>query len=262
MEFLSIGSSSKGNCSCIRYGNEAILIDAGAPFKTMEETMNKAGWHHLHIHALFLTHEHSDHIKGAWAFTKNIPCPVYGTRGTLIEVLKKQAVQEDTVLHEISQKPAALGSFQITPFHTPHDSADSLGYIIEAGNKKIGVCTDLGTTTPEVESNLAGCDFILLESNYDEAMLAIGRYPASLKRRISSKTGHLSNDQSARLVETLIQKGSSHFMLAHLSQENNLPDLARQTVQSHLTQKKMLCGREYTLSVAPVVNSGGNALEV
>lgn len=252
MKFFSLCSSSKGNCSYITYQNQAIFIDMGAKVNSLRQFLLQSEREREEIQGLFLTHEHSDHIKGLHYFTKDISCPVYGTYGTLSEVLKKKCVHTSTVLHEIDKKKASLGDFSVTPFHTPHDSEDSLGYIVEAGAKKIGICTDLGTCTPVVKESLIGCDFIFLEANYDEAMLAVGSYPASLKRRIASDHGHLSNNQAAIQIAEFIKEGTQHFMLGHLSEENNLPELAWQTVTSYLSEQGMKIDRDYTLAIAPV----------
>lgn len=256
MKLYSLCSSSKGNCTYIGDGKTGILIDAGFGIRNYRNSMRLAGLDPDGIKAIFLTHEHSDHISGLKNITSNYDVPVYGSRGTLEQVLIKEAVCSKTKLYEINHCVAEIEDFQVQAFHTPHDSAESLGYSVFAGYKKISVCTDIGTVTDEVSENLLGSTYILLESNYDKEMLVTGSYPYFLKERVSSDSGHLSNDDCAELMGKLIENGTEHFMLGHLSIENNMPQLALQTSVGHMACRGMKVQKDFTVEIAPERNKG------
>lgn len=256
MKLYSLCSSSKGNCTYIGDGKTGILVDAGLGIRNYINSLSLAGIDPKGVQAIFVTHEHSDHISGLKKIAERFSLPVYGSRGTLLEILKKNAVGEDTVLYEINKKAAAIGDFEVAAFHTPHDSAESLGYTVTDGRKKVSVCTDLGHVTEEVHQALLGSSFVLLESNYDEKMLFMGKYPYFLKERIASNNGHLSNEACSRQLQCLIESGVEHFLLGHLSEENNLPDLALQHSVAHLTMLGLQISSDYTLDIAPRRNIG------
>lgn len=256
MKLYSLCSSSKGNCTYIGEGNTGILIDAGFGIRNYANSMALAGLDPGSVQAVFVTHEHSDHISGLRKLCEKYRLPVYGSKGTLLEVLHKDAVCADTKLYEINRRSVQVGDLDVSAFHTPHDSAESLGYTIRCGSKKICICTDLGHITPEVDQELVGSDFVLLESNYDQDMLFQGSYPPFLKERIASLQGHLSNGDCAKQLARLICSGTSHFLLGHLSKENNRPQLALQSAVTYLTGQGMLLEQDYRLSVAPERNIG------
>lgn len=256
MVLYSLCSSSKGNCTYIGTESSGILIDAGMGIRNYRQSMQMAGLNPDGLRAIFVTHEHSDHISGLRRLTECFDVPVYGSKGTLLELLRKEAVSPKTKLYEINRKTACVGGFAVQAFHISHDCAEGLGYTIDVHGYRLGVCTDLGFVSEEVHDQLCSCNFVLLESNYDQQMLADGRYPAMLKRRIASRSGHLSNQHCAEQLERLVGSGVEHFMLGHLSKENNRPQLALELSVAYLEEHGMHLERDYTLSVAPERNPG------
>jgi phosphoribosyl 1,2-cyclic phosphodiesterase len=258
----SLCSSSKGNCTYVGNRNSGILIDAGVGIRNFALFMKLAGIDPQAVKAIFITHEHSDHIKGLKKLTQKLGVPVIGSTETLKQLLIKDCVDKSTELYEIHKKTVQVCGLQVSCFNTSHDSVHSLGYtIFTPNNKKISICTDLGFVSGEVSDSLVGSDFVLLESNYDEAMLQNGIYPWFLKQRISGEKGHLSNDDCSNEIMRLVENGTKHFLLGHLSEENNRPDIAFSHTVSKLMLKNMVLNTDFTLDIAPK-NSVGKVLEV
>ncbi len=256
MKIYSLCSSSKGNCTYIENGREAVLIDAGFGIRNLLRSLALAGLSERNIRAVFITHEHTDHISGLKQITERWEVPVYGSRGTLQALLDRDAVGARTRLHEIDRRVAVVGDLVVTAFHKPHDCADGLGFCVSSGKQTAAVCTDLGEVTEEVRAALRSVDFLLLESNYDPTMLRMCRYPDIIKDRIASSFGHLSNDAAATLLAELIPTGAKTFLLGHLSEQSNLPELALQNAICLLQEKGYQFGKDYELDVAPVRNPG------
>ena len=214
-EFISLYSGSSGNSSVVRCGERYLIIDMGKGVRTTSAALKALDLNISDCAGILVTHEHSDHVKGLSTFLKKNPLPVYGAAATLDFL-------ED------------IGCFGVQSFPTSHD-VPCVGYRIHTpDDKTMTIATDLGVLTPPVHEALSGCDLVALESNYDLHMLRSGPYPYYLRSRIESQRGHLSNDEcSAKLLE-LIQEGCEKFALCHLSQENNTPQLALQTVFSTL----------------------------
>lgn len=215
-------SSSEGNCSLVMNGRRLALIDAGISAKTIFEKIKELGFEPQNIEGLFITHEHSDHCKGIGVLRKRLPdMPVYASAGTA----EKLGLSDARCVYE--GECISCAGLDFVSFSTPHDAAESFGYVIfEGGEKRIGYCTDAGYVTSEIRESLSGCKIVVLESNYDENMLMLGSYPYELKRRIKSKKGHLSNEECDLFIEELTKSGTEKIILAHLSCENNLPELA------------------------------------
>ncbi len=228
--FCPLFSGSSGNCSLLSYQNTSVLIDAGVSCKRISEALQSRGSGLEQIQGILLTHEHSDHIQGLAIITKRYSIPIYASPEVLDYLEQNRLVAPGSELVEVSG-PFQLGEeMMIFPFDTPHDSIHSLGFRIMLSNGlTVGIATDLGFVSPVVWENLQGCDLVALESNYDESMLACSSYPYYLKRRIKSSTGHLSNHECADYLTRLAKSGTRNFVLTHLSQENNLPELAYQT---------------------------------
>lgn len=213
------------------------------------------------IQAIFITHEHSDHIKGLRVFASRFHIPVYSSRGTLTALLEMGCLKGDFPVEEITPNGIECAGMLIQPFRTPHDSAESVGYrVFTADGRSAAVSTDLGYMTDTVRSALFGSDLIAIESNHDVGMLRNGPYPYSLKRRILSQTGHLSNLACADELYHFAEQGTTRFVLAHLSAENNTPELAYQTSVCSLALCGMKEGADYTLHVAPRENSMGKTI--
>lgn len=251
-------SSSKGNCTFIGDKENGILIDAGIGPRNFTSLMRLRDISPSAVKGIFITHEHSDHISGLKKLTSVLKdVPVFGTRETLEKILLKNAVGESVDLYEINKRKKHAAGFEISAFDTPHDSAHSVGYTVLLENgRKVCVCTDLGNVTDEAAKNLDGSDFVLLESNYDELMLLNGDYPEYLKYRIHGNTGHLSNDLASREIKRLIDGGTKKFLLGHLSEENNRPELAMSCCVTYLSDFGMVLGSDYSVSVAPKKSIG------
>lgn len=254
--FYNLCSSSSGNSTYLGSLNSGILFDAGIGIRNFAKSLHCAGLPPSAVKAVFVTHEHSDHIKGLDVISMRHNLPVYGSEGTIHSLLEHGQLCGQQEIHIIDQ-PTEVEGYFVTPFHTSHDSQESLGFRVETPtHEKIGICTDLGIVSDEVINALMGCDFVMLESNYDESMLMYGSYPFFLKRRISSPKGHLSNEQCAETIERLIEGNTRRFALAHLSEQNNRPEVAFAHSKNYLTQKDMLLGRDYLIDVLAKVNDG------
>lgn len=256
MIIYPICSSSKGNSIYVANEKGAVLIDAGASFKYICKSLNLAGFAQNSIKAIFITHEHTDHVSGLYSVTKNLNVPVFSSKPTLKKLIVKKCIFSGTRLFEINMKTANISGLRVSAFRVPHDSVDGLRYIIKCGNKKISICTDVGCVNLGLKDMFRDSDFVFLESNYDEDMLKSGSYPVTTKKRILSKYGHLSNVEASGFINELIDCGVKRFMLGHLSQNNNTPQIALKTVISYLTKQNKTYIKDYELVVAPAKNNG------
>ncbi len=233
-------SSSSGNMFHIASCNANILIDVGVSYKAINEGLKSIGLTLDDIDAIFITHEHSDHIKGLPLLCrKNTDKPIYAvgkTANYIIETLTQKNIMCN-ILPIKYDTPIKIKDMEIYAFETSHDAIMPCGYRIKTEDKTLTIATDLGYVSNEVYSNLADSDFTILESNYDNTMLEFGKYPYLLKRRIKGQQGHLSNDICGQTIAKLASEGHSRFLLAHLSENNNTQELALQTVESILTEK-------------------------
>lgn len=254
----SLCSSSKGNATYIGTKEHGILIDAGLSCRRFVTQMNAMSIDPKAAQAVFITHEHIDHVKGLFQIVKNFRIPVYGSRPTLEALIKKDQIPSGAVLHEIKTQSAEYAGLSVRSFSIPHDAAGPLGYKITLSDgKTMCSCTDLGYITDEVYDNLTGSDFILLESNYDPGMLSNGPYPYYLKERIRSERGHLSNDACAQTLAALFAEGTTNFLLGHLSENNNRPEFAYHTALSALNKAGAQIEEDYHLYIAGPQNRGG-----
>lgn len=243
-------SSSKGNCTYISNGGDGILIDCGVSFLQLNKAFELNGLPLSSVKAVFITHEHSDHIKGLGLFTKKTGVPVYSQSLTLDSLYDKGCLNSN--VNDMPEK-AYIGDMCVSSFNTSHDAACPCGYRITFPDKKsCCVCTDLGYVSLEVRNALKGSTAVLLESNYDEKMLRNGPYPVYLKERIRSEIGHLSNTESAEFAAELVKSGTTRLILGHLSQENNTPDLAEYAVECAIAENGFQRNKDYILSVATV----------
>lgn len=219
-----LASGSRGNSLFVSCGDFNFLVDAGLSGVEIERRLNSAGLEPETLQALVITHEHSDHVKGAGILSRRYNIPVYITRKTW---------QASTSLGKISDlrffecgTVFKLGQADITPFSTSHDACDSTGLAVEYGEFKLGIATDLGIVTSLVKEHLKNSHALYLESNHDPDMLINGPYPWNLKQRIKGRTGHLSNKDARNLIKDLKSDQLKHVILAHLSEENNTPERA------------------------------------
>lgn len=249
-------SSSKGNSYYIGNEKHGILIDCGASFSQIKTAMNLCGYDINSVEAVFITHEHSDHIKGLSVLQKNLKVPIYASTLTLDALIKDKKVYSCDELYSVDEEKMCVAGMEVKAFRTSHDAADSVGYnIFTEDERKISVCTDLGFVTSEVDTAISGSDLCVLEANYDEKMLKNNPlYPPYLKKRIASNCGHLSNTDSAKQARKLIENGTTRLILGHLSQNNNLPQIAMKCVLESLSDFTL--GKDYILDVAPVATTG------
>lgn len=237
LEFYTLFSGSSGNCEFIRCGEDAILVDAGKSAKAIETALGKLGSSLCHIKAIFVTHEHSDHVSALAVIGRKYGIPVHILRQTALEMKELPC---SCVIHD-GLFSVGVGQIRIDAFYTPHDSACSVGYTICCGGRRFGIATDMGVIARNVVEALAGCDCAMIESNYDEDMLANGPYPACLKARIASARGHLSNKNGALLAAILAHAGTERIVLGHLSAENNDPDIALREAQGEMARRGLCC---------------------
>ncbi len=234
MRFTSIASGSSGNCTYIGSDNTHILIDAGTSKKKIEEGLNALDLTLSDINAIFVTHEHVDHIAALHTILKKHQIPIYATNGTIAGIRnsdKKCEMVNSEFIPISVDRMISVGDMMINPMTISHDALEPCGYRIYIGDKKIGVATDLGCYTDYTVECLKDCDALLLEANHDVRMLQAGPYPYQLKRRILGDMGHLSNEKSGELLCKLLNDKLQGIFLGHLSKENNLPELAFETVR-------------------------------
>ena len=238
--FYSLSSSSSGNCLLVSSDNCNILIDVGISMKKINTELEKINLSLNDINAILITHEHIDHCKSISIINKKYSIPIYANKDTWYALNNiYDNINEDSKNYIIDNTPFSIGDLQIKAFSTSHDCANSCGYAVFKGDKKISIATDMGYVSDDVFEAISDSDFTFLESNYETSMLESGNYPYSLKKRISSNIGHLSNSQCSNAIAKLYKTNSNNFMLGHLSRENNFPDLAIKTVYSTLQEEKI-----------------------
>lgn len=255
-KLVPLFSGSQGNSYYIASGGKGILIDVGRSAKQMTAALNDNDIDISTIQAIFITHEHIDHAKGVRVFANKYSIPVFSTLGTQQAMRRLKLVDEKTNCQLIQSGGVDLDTMHVDSFPISHDCAEGCGYKVTMNDVKFALATDLGYLSEEVENALTGCDAVVIESNHDVRMLQMGPYPYHLKRRIMSDIGHLSNSVCAELLPELVRKGTKRFILAHLSRENNMPEIAYQESLNELAAQGMELNSDFTLSVAPVVTDG------
>lgn len=245
MEVHVLASGSTGNAVYINMDGRQFLVDAGISARRIEKGLKEIGSHPSELDAVFVTHEHTDHISGLPVLLKRFGIPAYSRAATWQHISFTGDLPAGCV--RLLNGGLAFGSVQVASFDILHDAADPCGFTFSCQDKKLAYATDLGIFTSTVVQALAGADAIILESNHDPEMLEQGPYPSFLKRRIRGRLGHLSNFDAAGLLGCVLRKASTRVFLAHLSQENNCPDLAHQTVREMLTRRGIKVDREVIL---------------
>jgi phosphoribosyl 1,2-cyclic phosphodiesterase len=248
MKVSVLASGSSGNSILVSGNKTSILIDAGLSGKEINNRLNQVGIHGDELNAILVTHEHSDHIKGVGVLSRRYGLPIYanqltweGAEGCLGKI------QEENC--RIFKNDFMVGELEISPFSISHDAADPVGYIISCGGVRVGIATDMGYVKPEAKQALMGLDLLIIEANHDLEMLMNGSYPWPLKKRINGDRGHLSNDYTADLLPSLINSNFPRILLAHLSKDNNIPDLAYITVKNSLENHELVIGKDLQLDI-------------
>jgi len=263
----SLNSGSNGNCYYIGNGQEAVLVDAGISCRETEKRMLRLGLSVRTVKAIFISHEHSDHISGVAVLAKKYKLPVYITpltmqRGGL--VLDENIVKSFSAFQTIN-----IGDLQVTAFPKMHDAAHPHSFLIADGTVKIGVFTDIGLACEHVTCYFNQCHAAFLEANYDDEMLDKGNYPIHLKRRISGGQGHLSNKQALELFTVHRSPFLGHLLLSHLSKNNNDPKLVQELFDAHAGETKIIVASRYHESAVYKIdgtsvpgNSGAKAVNI
>lgn len=254
MRMASIASGSSGNCIYIGSENTHILVDAGISNKRIQQGLNEIGLKGDDLDGIFITHEHSDHIKGLGVLCRKFHIPVYATQETLEEIgaMKSLGGFDGELLNPICPDgDFSLGDLSVRPFKIDHDAVNPVAYKVRCGGKSVAVATDFGHFDQYIIDNLQGLDALLLESNHDVRMLETGPYPYYLKRRILGDFGHLSNENAGRLLNCVLHDRLKKIFLGHLSQENNYEELAYETVKLEINEGSCPYGAsDFSISVA------------
>lgn len=251
LAFAPLFSGSSGNSTLISCGETNILVDAGVSGVRIQRELEKIGVAPSSISAILVTHEHDDHIKGVGILSRKLDVPIYATAGTwegMKHKIGEVALKNQCLLE--TNTDFYFGDLNIMPFATPHDAMESCGYTFEHNGMRFSIATDIGCVKPQWFNHVQGSDAVILESNYDLDMLYAGSYPATLKRRIASRRGHLCNDDAADAAKQLIQSGTKQIFLGHLSKENNFPELAMTCTEQYLISNGIIPGKDVLLSVA------------
>lgn len=238
MRLCSITSGSSGNCIYVGSGATHLLVDVGISGKRTEQGLNSLGITAKDLDGILITHEHADHISGLGVIARKYGIPIYATPGTIDAIVNCSSVGKiDTSLFcEVeADKKLNIKDLTVNPMRISHDAAQPVAYRISYGNKKVGICTDLGVYNDYTVECLKGMDALLIEANHDVKMLQVGPYPYYLKQRILGDRGHLSNENSGRLLSRILHDKLQHIILGHLSKENNLPELAYEAVRMEIT---------------------------
>ena len=255
LAICSFASGSSGNCFLVKTENTSVLVDAGISGKQVENGLGALGLTTADLDAVLITHEHSDHIKGLKIVSSRSCAPVYASRGTFGGIEFSEELSDKRVF--CPGDCFSIGDIDLTPFPVSHDAAEPSGFTFEAGGKKISIVTDTGTVTEDCYCRVKDADILVLESNHDESVLRMGRYPWFLKQRILSDSGHLSNEAAANMVLRILQEEQASgrpqknrlVLLAHLSKENNFPEMALQTMSNILGMGGFSAGGRLRIAV-------------
>jgi len=239
LKFASLGSGSAGNATLVSSLHTTVLLDCGFGVRETTRRLARLDVSPQDISALVITHEHSDHMKGAGAFARKYRCPVFMSHGTYIS---RDYGQIPHIEFVSSGNLFRVGDLDILPVTVPHDAREPLQFIFESSNRRLGVLTDLGSVSEYVIQAYQNCDALFVEANHDSQMLANGPYPPSLKSRVGGQWGHLNNQQTASLLTELNLSGLQHLVVGHISHKNNSIALAKKALSSF---EKLALNTEY-----------------
>lgn len=254
MKFMSLGSGSSGNCYLLQSGDTSILLDAGISTRTLKKHLKDNGISlEEDIDAVFITHDHADHIKAVGSLATDYGKTIHATQlvheGIAINRCLKIKVPALRMLVFEKGTTLEVGNLRVTSFDVPHDSRDCVGYVVEADGVRFCLITDVGHITDTIREQVGLANYLVLEANHDINMLMMGKYSPFLKERISSDKGHLNNEQAAMLLAEYATPQLRHVWLCHLSEENNHPELARKTVETILRQHGIIPGVDFGLDI-------------
>lgn len=227
LRFASLGSGSKGNATLVESGDTCVLIDCGFSTREVEKRLPRLGKTPEDIDAILVTHEHGDHVRGVARLSRKYQVPVWMTAGTYTHCKQREDYPHISVFS--SHQCFDINGLQVHPFPVPHDAREPVQFVFSSGELRLGILTDTGSITPHIKKMLDGLDALLLEGNHDMDMLMNGSYSPSLKKRVSGRTGHLSNTQAAQLLEGIDCSKLQHIVAAHLSEKNNHPNIVIET---------------------------------
>jgi len=250
MIFCPLYSGSSGNSVFVASQNTKVLVDVGMPGKSIESALKHINQNPNDINGIFITHEHSDHIKGAGIISRRYNIPIYANESTWKAMENKIGNIKEHNIKIINNNSLDINDMHIVNYKISHDAAAPIGYAFYSGNKKACIATDLGYFSEVVRDIIKDADVILLESNHDVEMVKFGPYPYPLKRRILSDVGHLSNEACGNAIVEIMNDKQKHIILGHLSKTNNFPDLAYQTVVNILKENYIEIGRDISLNLA------------
>ena len=254
MKFISLGSGSSGNCYLLQSGETSILLDAGISIRSLKKHLKELDISlENDVAAVFVTHDHADHIKAVGSIACECGKTIYATRLVHEGIACNRCLKIDVPANRKAfiekGETLELGNFRITSFDVPHDSRDCVGYVVEADGVRFCLITDVGHVTDTIREQVGLANYLVLESNHDINMLLMGKYSPYLKERISSDQGHLNNEQAATLLAEYATPQLRHVWLCHLSEENNHPVLARKTAEAVLRQHGIIPGVDFDLDV-------------
>lgn len=252
----ALNSGSNGNCYYVGNGSEAVLVDAGLSCRETEKRMDRLGLPMSGVKAVFISHEHSDHIFGLPVLAKKYRLPIYITDRTRMN--SRLPVEPSLLHHFHAFQSIAIGALSVYAFPKFHDAADPHSFVVSSPSARVGIFTDIGNTCRHVVDNFQKCHAVFLESNYDETMLTNGKYPYHLKQRISGGRGHLSNTQAYELFVNYRQPFMTHLFLSHLSRENNSPEIVQQLFDKHTGETNIIVASRY--KETPVYEVKGNGI--
>ena len=251
LKFLSIASGSSGNCYYLGTENYGILLDAGVGIKTIKKTLKENGIGIEQIMAVFITNDHTDHIKSAGCLGEKYGIPIYATERVHAVIENSQYVDEKLFIsRRILEKEVAvyIKELKITAFDIPHDASDCVGYLINCGHHKLVLATDVGHINEKVSEYIRIANHLIVEANYDREMLLQGNYPPFLKERITGGKGHLCNSEIAEFLAANFDLHLKNIWLCHLSKDNNHPELACKTVEMAMRQYGICAGKDVFLT--------------
>lgn len=261
LKICSFFSGSSGNCTYIESENAAILVDAGVSMKKIFEKLSEINRRPDFVKAIFVTHEHSDHILSVGSIARKLSIPVYATKDTWRAMYKSIGKLEKDFIKPVEPgEEIQIEDICITAFKIPHDAADPVGYKFESGGRKFAIATDIGEMNENIFLAISGCSCVLLESNHDVDMLLKGNYPYNLKQRIRGKCGHLSNEEAAITCSRLVSVGTRKILLGHLSEENNRPEIAFQAAKDCILKCGVKVPEDVFLDVAGL--GAGELIEI